>query len=134
MALRLVQLRDPEGVPMLAAKVGDGGARRVGKFGTAVALAQFAIDGGLSLAQAIEAELDGESVDLAAAEREARLLPAINDEDVARIRITGTGLTHLGSAESRDRMHRAAAWETPPCSGCARRLHFELESARSSSR
>jgi hypothetical protein len=112
MALRLIQLHDGHGAPLLAAEGEEGGARRIREFETAVSLAEFAIDQGLSLAAAVEASLGDEMVDLAAAQSEGRLLPAIIHRDPARIHVTGTGLTHLGSAESRDRMHQAAAGGT----------------------
>ena len=37
------------------------------------------------------------------------LLAPIDHEDPAHLMVSGTGLTHLGSAEGRDKMHRAAA-------------------------
>src|SRR5690606_34345653 len=48
-------------------------------------------------------------VDLARLEREGRLLAPIGHPDPAHLLLSGTGLTHLGSAESRDKMHKAAA-------------------------
>lgn len=39
---------------------------------------------------------------------ERRLLPPLDHEDPAHLLVSGTGLTHLGSAAARDRMHRAA--------------------------
>ncbi len=36
-------------------------------------------------------------------------MPPIDHPDSAYVYLTGTGLTHLGSAEGRDRMHKAAA-------------------------
>src|SRR5690606_24840198 len=38
-----------------------------------------------------------------------RVLAPIDHPDSAHLWLTGTGLTHLGSAEGRDRMHREAA-------------------------
>src|SRR5690606_40522558 len=38
-----------------------------------------------------------------------RVLAPIDHPDPAHLWLTGTGLTHLGSAEGRDRMHKAAA-------------------------
>jgi len=40
---------------------------------------------------------------------ELRWLPAIDHPDPAHLYLTGTGLTHLGSAESRDKMHAKAS-------------------------
>jgi hypothetical protein len=41
------------------------------------------------------------------------MLAPIDHPDPAHLHLTGTGLTHLGSAESRDRMHRQAAGSAP---------------------
>ena len=38
-----------------------------------------------------------------------RILAPVDHSDDAHLLLTGTGLTHLGSAEGRDKMHRAAA-------------------------
>jgi hypothetical protein len=50
--------------------------------------------------------------DLHAAEAEGRLLPPVDHPDPAHLHLSGTGLTHLGSAEGRDRMHQAGAGGT----------------------
>ena len=48
----------------------------------------------------------GETVDLAAAYAEGRMRSPISHPDPAHLHITGTGLTHLGSAATRDSMHK----------------------------
>ena len=69
-------------------------------------LARAAIDGGVSLAEAAEAARLGRG----GGSRGGRpCWPPIDHPDPAHLLMTGTGLTHLGSAESRDKMHRAAA-------------------------
>jgi hypothetical protein len=108
LALRLFQLRDAGGGRIVAAAE-DGDARRVGGVENILALAELAIAEDCGLAAVVAARLTGERIDLAAAEAEGRLLTAIDHEDPSRVHLTGTGLTHLGSAESRDAMHRAAA-------------------------
>lgn len=50
----------------------------------------------------------GPAVDLAAAEREGRLGLPVAHPDPAHFIVAGTGLTHLGSADGRDKMHKAA--------------------------
>jgi hypothetical protein len=45
-------------------------------------------------------------VNLSIAQAEGRLLPPIDHPDSAHMIVTGTGLTHLGSAEGRDQMHK----------------------------
>lgn len=44
--------------------------------------------------------------DYAAAFKEKRILPPLTHDDAAHCIITGTGLTHLGSASARDSMHQ----------------------------
>lgn len=64
-----------------------------------------ATDGTSLLETALSMQTD-EMADIAGLLEQGRLLSAIDHPDDARILLTGTGLTHLGSAEGRDRMHR----------------------------
>ena len=106
MSLRLVQLNDASGDRLLAAMTDDGRAQRVNSHDTTYDLAQAAIAAGSTLAEAIEAAGLGEAVDVRAALAEGRVLAPIDHPDPAHMLVTGTGLTHLGSAEGRDKMHR----------------------------
>ena len=72
-------------------------------------LALSAIAQGNSLLDTAAAHATDETVDLTAAFEANRLLSAIDHSDPARMMLAGTGLTHLGSAEGRDAMHKAAA-------------------------
>ena len=72
-------------------------------------LALLALDAGRTLADEIRERRTDEVVDVESALANGRLLPAIDHPDPAHLLLSGTGLTHLGSAEGRDRMHRAAA-------------------------
>lgn len=81
----------------------DGATLRLREVRTIFELALSAVGQGVSLAQAAEALAD-EAIDLGA----LRLLSPIDHEDPAHVLVSGTGLTHLGSAEGRDKMHRAA--------------------------
>jgi hypothetical protein len=110
--LRLVQLRNVQGDPIVAA-LHDGVARRIGEIATIQALATLALERSAKLAAVVEDHLTDDDVDLEAAESENRLLPAISHPDPARLHLSGTGLTHLGSAEGRDKMHKAAAAGAP---------------------
>ncbi len=71
---------------------------------TTLQLAQQAIAAGLQLAELAE-QRKGAAFDLA----EVTLLGPIDHRDSAHLLVSGTGLTHLGSAEGRDKMHKAAA-------------------------
>jgi hypothetical protein len=60
---------------------------------------------GQSLVDRIGAQGFGEAVDLPRAYAENRILSPITHPDAAHLHLTGTGLTHLGSAATRDTMH-----------------------------
>ncbi|HWK36490.1 AraD1 family protein [Sphingomonas sp.] len=68
-------------------------------------LAQRALAQGQRLEAMAAAADSGRELDLAA----VALLAPIDHPDDAHLLLTGTGLTHLGSAEGRDKMHRAAS-------------------------
>ncbi len=78
-------------------------------------LASKAAADGVSLKQAIKARGLGKSIDPAAILADGRMLPPIDHPDPAHLYVTGTGLTHLGSASTRDAMHKSdlAAAEAP---------------------
>ena len=74
----------------------------------AASLYQIALEcirGGQKLAERIGELGFGAPVDLAGAYSEGRILPPITHPDAAHLHLTGTGLTHLGSAATRDAMH-----------------------------
>ncbi|HUG45005.1 MAG TPA: AraD1 family protein [Sphingomicrobium sp.] len=109
MLVRLVQLRDSGGKRLVAALDGEGTALLLQGVTSTYALAVSAMEQGRSLAETALAMIGDEPVDLELAEKEGRLLAPIDHPDPAHVYLTGTGLTHLGSAESRDKMHRDAA-------------------------
>jgi hypothetical protein len=106
--LRLLQYRDASGARRVVAAEGDE-ARFVEGVASTRELALLAIERGVPLARAVEQEGLGANVDIVAAYEAGELIAAIDHPDSARVMLSGTGLTHLGSAESRDRMHRTAA-------------------------
>jgi hypothetical protein len=91
------------------AALGDDGARRVTGATTTLALANEAMAAGVSLAQLAGGRL-GEAIDLDS----VTLLCPIDHSDPAHLLVSGTGLTHLGSAEGRDQMHRKAIENPAP--------------------
>jgi hypothetical protein len=108
MVLRFVQLKEQGGTRILAAVNDAGLARKVEVADTLLALAQDALAAGATLAEAAQAHPLGAEVDIPAALAEGRVLAPIDHPDPAHLILTGTGLTHLGSAEGRDKMHKAA--------------------------
>jgi hypothetical protein len=70
-------------------------------------LALAAIDAGVGLAQHVNSLGLGASHDYAALLAALKILPPLDHPDPAHMLISGTGLTHLGSASARDKMHQA---------------------------
>ena len=106
--LHLVQLKDEHGRRTVVSILG-GSPRRLAEIESVHELARIALDRHAGLSEVVAERLTDEAVDLDAAHYEGRLLPAIDHPDPARLHLTGTGLTHLGSAEGRDKMHKQAA-------------------------
>jgi hypothetical protein len=108
MALRLLQHRADDGARSVILADGDTAVFLSG-VASVRALALAAIAAGTSLAAAAKAAATGAAVDIAAELAAGRLLSPIDHDDAAHLHMTGTGLTHLGSAEGRNKMHAAAA-------------------------
>jgi hypothetical protein len=58
-----------------------------------------------------------------------RMLPPLTHDQAHRCLVSGTGLTHLGSAEARDAMHRQAARDAP-ATDSARMFQWGIEGGR----
>ncbi|WP_380778362.1 AraD1 family protein [Sphingomonas sp. R86520] len=108
MGLRLLQHRAVDGTRSVIAATSNQAAFVPG-VDSVRELAERAIANGVDLATAVQDCGAGAPVDIAAGLAAGRLLSPIDHVDPAHLIMTGTGLTHLGSAEGRDKMHRAAA-------------------------
>ena len=106
MPLALIQFMTARGERGVAA-MEDGQARVVSGARSVVSLAQAALRHGGSLEAFVRETGLGGALSL----DEVTLLPPIDCLDPAHLVVSGTGLTHLGSAQGRDKMHRAAAGE-----------------------
>lgn len=104
--MNLIQFFDATGERAVGAV--DNGTTRVVIGATSVhALAIHAMERHIGLG-ALVAEMGlGETVDREALLAEGRMLAPIDHPDPAHLYVTGTGLTHLGSAATRDAMHTA---------------------------
>lgn len=109
MALRLIQLQTPSKRRMVCALDDSERAVRLEGVESVYALAMSAIRDGISLTDAVSRRRTNELIELSDATNGLRLLAPIDHPDPAHLHLTGTGLTHLGSAESRDKMHALAA-------------------------
>jgi hypothetical protein len=104
--MRLAQIVD-ENDKRAVVVTARGESRFVKGARTTYDLALQAIAAGEPLRKAIADRGVGKVVDLAAALKERRVLSPIDHKDPAHVLVTGTGLTHLGSAEGRDKMHKS---------------------------
>jgi hypothetical protein len=75
-------------------------------------IALKAIESGRSLTDQIQAAGVAAEHDYASLLAELRVLPPLDHPDPAHCLVSGTGLTHLGSAATRDKMHQQATEET----------------------
>lgn len=111
-AFRLVQFLDAKGERRVGVASDNGktltvldGVERV------YDLARAAEAKATSLAEQVKAHLGEETVDYDQVIADRRLLAPIDHPDASHCHVTGTGLTHLGSADTRDKMHQTAQAE-----------------------
>ena len=107
----LSQIIRPDGTIAVVLRDGSEAALVRGADST-YALAMKAASSGRSLAAVIAEHGLGEAVDLARLADEGRLALPVTHPDPAHMHLTGTGLTHLGSASARDAMHTTLQSET----------------------
>jgi hypothetical protein len=69
------------------------------------ALARLAIQRGVTLAEVVQSCESSATLDYAGVIAQQRLLTPLDHPDPAHLLVSGTGLTHLGSAATRDEMH-----------------------------
>src|ERR1700753_2091484 len=100
MSIRLLQRRSSGGKRTVIAATARG-AVLVKGINTVRALADRAIADGTDLATAVDACGTYAEVDIAAELAAGRILAPIDHEDPAHLIMSGTGLTHLGSADGR---------------------------------
>lgn len=106
--LRLLQHRAPDGTRSVILADGEA-AHFLEGVATVRELTLHAIAAGETLAEAAKSFAAGDMVDITAELAAGHLIAPIDHDDPAHLLMTGTGLTHLGSAEGRDKMHKAAA-------------------------
>jgi hypothetical protein len=127
--MRLIQYRTDQG--------GRGVARIDGHRAIAVPgatsmidLAKQAIAARLSLEEAVKAEGDGTALDYQALLAEGRVLSPVDHPDAAHCLVTGTGLTHLGSADARDKMHKKISGDVDSLSDSMKMFRMGLEGGK----
>jgi hypothetical protein len=103
--VRLVQLTLEDGSRAVAAVDGRG-LSLLREPSSVRALALDAAARQLPLERLVRERLSGETVDYDEVIEQKRLLVPLDHPDPAHLLVSGTGLTHLGSASARNQMHR----------------------------
>src|SRR5579872_4419661 len=107
MSSRLVQLQSATGERTVAV-TSAGKSHRIKHVTSVYELALEAIKARISIEQLVNQLGTAESVNLSELLARKQILTPIDHPDTAHLWLTGTGLTHLGSADARDRMHAKA--------------------------
>jgi len=87
--------------------IANGEAHMVKGASSVYALALKAAEDGVKLRTVVAEKGLGKVIDPARILAQGRMLPPIDHPDPAHLHVTGTGLTHLGSASARDAMHKS---------------------------
>ena len=102
--MRIVQFIDHHQAQKVAL-VEDNQLRVINGFSSTYTLARAALDRGTTINALVDAHVGDEQFDYTRALSAGRVLSPVTHPDPARFWVTGTGLTHLGSAAARDSMH-----------------------------
>lgn len=103
--MNLVQFLDDAGLTRVARVVDDQTLAPLARAMSMYDLAQRALELGASLEATVQQAEGSECLSYDGLWREGRILSPISHSDPAHLLVTGTGLTHLGSADTRDAMH-----------------------------
>lgn len=129
--MRLIQYRDDDGGRRVGLVTEDGDhVHPVGGAGAVYDLAVEAAAGGGGLADLVRARAGAERIDYVALLRQGRVLAPVDHPEPARFWVTGTGLTHLGSADARNKMHIATHGEDAPESDSMKIFRIGLEGGK----
>lgn len=127
--MRLIQYLTDQGARGVA-RIERGRAIAVPGAARTIGLARQAIAAHQSLEQAVTDAGDGEVLDYAALLAQGRVLAPVDHPDAAHCLVTGTGLTHLGSADTRDRMHKKVAGDVESLSDSMKMFRLGLEGGK----
>jgi hypothetical protein len=131
--LRLIQYLDEAGRRRVGCVTQGGRAvERVRDFDSTYELAQAAITARGDVEAIAQRSSDGSPLPYAALLDERRVLPPLTHPDPARCLVSGTGLTHYGSAATRDSMHKKLAQSDAPLSDSMQMFKWGVEGGRPS--
>lgn len=127
--MRLIQFIDDDGAPNLGQVDTSGrSVRRVAHHRSTYDLAMAALARGTTL-EAVTETAGGE-LPYARLLADSRVLPPLTHRDPAHCLVTGTGLTHLGSAATRDAMHHKLSTDETTLSDSMRMFKWGLDGGK----
>jgi hypothetical protein len=128
--MRLIQYETQAGARQVGKVLSDREVAPVREARTVYAVAQAAIEAGRTLAAEVDALGCDAPVDYASIRAEGRLLAPLDHPDPAHLLVSGTGLTHLGSAATRDKMHQAAMQDPSTLTDSMKMFRWGLEGGK----
>lgn len=129
--MRLIQYRSETGALAVAEVVDARQVRPIRIDGGTLALARAALADGRTLAEQAARCGYADPLDYAALVHERRIAAPLTHDDPAHCVVTGTGLTHLGSADTRHHMHGGPEADDPaPTSDSMRMFRMGLRGGK----
>ena len=129
----LVQFKDAQGRRRVGSFEDDqlgGRLRVVDGYESTYTLAQAAIRRGTGLAQLAAAAIGATACDYQEVAGRGDLLAPLDHPDPAHCYVTGTGLTHLGSADTRDAMHKKIDGDVAALSDSMKMFRMGVENGK----
>jgi hypothetical protein len=126
--MRLMQVQDKSGRHVVANERQKSWI--VNRYHTVYELANAAIARKATLGAMVKSAGRKAEVDPAALLAAGKVLPPIDHPDPAHLIVTGTGLTHLGSAATRDSMHQQAAVKDEALTDSMKMFRLGLEGGK----
>lgn len=129
--MRIVQYRDQSGTRHVGWVQPDGDhAREIDGVATTLELASLAIGRKVGLEALVREKASNRMVNYAALLAEGRVLAPVDHPEPARFFITGTGLTHIGSAAARNKMHVSTHGDGAPESDSMKIFRMGLDGGK----
>ncbi|MFZ6767139.1 AraD1 family protein [Undibacterium sp. Di26W] len=125
----IVQFTNPAGTRLVGALEQDQ-IRVIDGYASTYMLAQTAIGSGTGLKKLATAALGKVVYNYEDIAKEGRLLPPLDHRDYAHCYVTGTGLTHLGSADARDAMHKKIGGDVENLSDSMKMFRLGVEGGK----
>ncbi|MFS2003231.1 AraD1 family protein [Duganella sp. CT11-25] len=125
----LVQFKNEQGARQIGV-LEQNTIRVIDGYATTYALAQQAIRTSVGLAALAEKSVGSATASFDAVAAAGRLLAPIDHSDDAHCYVTGTGLTHLGSADTRDSMHKKIGGDVEALSDSMKMFRMGVEGGK----